>query len=54
VKTIAAKAMVATAITTPIALARPNCPLANAVSRRRCGITSVELSGPPPGLSAAM
>jgi hypothetical protein len=54
VKTIAAKARVAIAITTPIALARPNWPLVNAVVKRRCGMTRVELSGPPPGLSAAM
>src|SRR5207342_3924134 len=49
VKTIAANARVAMAITTPIALASPNWPFAKAVSSRRCGITRVELSGPPPG-----
>ena len=52
VKTIAAKARVARASTTPIALARPNWPFENAVVSSRCGITRVELSGPPPGLSA--
>src|SRR5690606_14232748 len=54
VNTRPAKTRVTTAIATPTALAYPNWFWLNASRNRYCGITRVELSGPPELFSTCM